>query len=96
MSTHRHRPGARSCHASGEHRASGCRAGYRLLGWRPRGVTVVQKDGAPGQRDAEEFIEVHRLDMVEVRDMLTACDMLLPSMTTAFLAFDKLVSMGQL
>ncbi|CAK0779473.1 hypothetical protein CVIRNUC_004783 [Coccomyxa viridis] len=55
-----------------------------------------QKDDAPGQRDAEEFIEVHRFDIVELRGMLTACDMLLPSMTTSFLAFNKLASMRQL
>ena len=56
-------------------------------------VTGVQKDDAPGQRDAEEFIEVHRFDVDELRRMLTSCDMLVPSMTTSFLAFNRLASM---
>ena len=55
---------------------------------------ALQKDDSPGQRDAEEFIEVHRVDLAELRSMLAASDMLLPSMTTAFLAFDKLQSLG--
>lgn len=75
---------------------SGYRAEYLLLCWQARVVAGMQKDNAPGQRDAEEFIEVHRLDMAEVRRMLTACDMLLPSMTTSFLAYDRLASMGHL
>ena len=67
-----------------------------LVGCRVAVVTGMQKDDAPGQRDAEEFIEVHRFDIAELRRMLAACDMLLPSMTTSFLAFDKLASMGRL
>ena len=66
------------------------------MGWRALVMTGMQKDDAPGQRDAEEFIEVHRFDIAELRGMLTACDMLLPSMTTSFLAFNKLASMRQL
>ena len=66
------------------------------MGWRATVVTGMQKDDAPGQRDAEEFIEVHRFDIAALKRMLTACDMLLPSMTTSFLAFDKLASMRQL
>ena len=56
----------------------------------------VQKDDTPGQRDAEEFIEVHRVDVAELKRMLTASDMLLPSMTSSYLAFDKLQILGHL
>ena len=70
--------------------------GLLPMGWRALVMTGMQKDDAPGQRDAEEFIEVHRFDIAELRGMLTACDMLLPSMTTSFLAFNKLASMRQL
>ena len=59
-------------------------------------LCAVQKDESPGQRDAEEFIEVHRVDVAELKQMLTASDMLLPSMTTSFLAFDRLQSLGHL
>ena len=59
-------------------------------------LPTLQRDDSPGQRDAEEFIEVHRMDLSELRRMLTASDMLLPSMTTTFLACDKLRSMGHL
>ena len=37
---------------------------------------------------------MHRVDLGELRRMLTGTDMLLPSMTTAFLAFDKLQRLG--
>ena len=39
---------------------------------------------------------MHRVDLAELRRMLTASDMLLPSMTTIYLAFDKLQSLGHL
>ena len=39
---------------------------------------------------------MHRMDLSKLRRMLTASDMLLPSMTTTFLAFDKLQSLGHL
>ena len=58
--------------------------------------SAVQKDESPGQRDAEEFMEVHRVDLGELSRMLTGADMLLPSITTSFLAFDKLQSLGRL
>jgi len=48
---------------------------------------TVQKDNTPGQRDA---------DVAELKRMLTASDMLLPSMTTSYLAFDKLQSLVHL
>ena len=60
------------------------------------GWTAVQRDDSPGQRDAEEFIEVHRVDVSELRRMLVTHDMLLPSMTTSFLAFEKLQGLGHL
>ncbi len=56
----------------------------------------MQRDDSPGQRDAEEFIEVNRVDLAELRRMLGVSDMLLPCMTTTYLAFDKLQSMGHL
>ena len=36
------------------------------------------------------------MDLGELRRMLTGTDMLLPSMTTAFLALDKLQRLGRL
>ena len=56
----------------------------------------MQRDDSPGQRDAEEFIEVHRVDVSELRRMLVTHDMLRPSMTTSFLAFEKLQGLGHL
>jgi hypothetical protein len=53
-------------------------------------VLSTQPDQDPGARDVEEFIEVHRVSVQQLRDMLTATDMLLPSMTTSFLALDRL------
>lgn len=55
-----------------------------------------QVDVAPGKRDAEEFIEVHRVGVARLRELLTSADMLLPSMTTSFLALDRLQTMGHL
>ena len=55
-----------------------------------------QADEAPGQRDAEEFIEVYRVSVAQLREMLSSTDMLLPSMTASFLALERLQQMGHL
>ena len=96
LSRHNAADQAHTCCTSGKPRVSGHVAESHLAGWPTTVVAGMQKDDAPGQRDAEEFIEVHRFDAAELRRMLVACDMLLPSMTTSFLAFDKLASMRQL
>ncbi|CAL8469918.1 g9460 [Coccomyxa elongata] len=53
-------------------------------------------DETPGQRDAEEFIEVHRVSVAQLRDMVTSTDMLLPTMTTSYMALERLKQMGHL
>jgi len=65
--------------------------------WRSKRPCMgAQADVAPGKRDAEEFIEVHRVGVAQLRELLTSADMLLPSMTTSFLALDRLQTMGHL
>lgn len=56
----------------------------------------LQPDQDPGARDDEEFIEVHRVGTTQLREMLTSADMLLPSLTSSFLALERLQQMGQL
>ena len=55
---------------------------------------LAQADGAPGERDIEEFIEVHRVGLAELRALMTGGDMLLPSVATCFLALDRLRCQG--
>jgi hypothetical protein len=53
-------------------------------------VVDPEKDESPGGRDKEEFIEVERVSIREVKKMLRTGEMLLPSITTAYWAFDWL------
>ena len=55
-----------------------------------------QADAAPGSRDAEEFIEVHRVSVPQLRQLLAHADVLLPTMTTCYMALDRLAQMGHL
>jgi hypothetical protein len=59
-------------------------------------VACVQADSMPGSRDAEEFIEVHRVGVPELRHLLTHADVLLPTMTTCYMALERLAHMGYL
>ena len=44
----------------------------------------------------EEFIEVHRVGMGELRRLMASGDMLLPSVATCFLALDRLRCLGHI
>ena len=59
-------------------------------------LAALQADETPGQRDAEEFIEVHRVSVAQLRDMLITTDMLLPTMTTSYMALERLKQTGHL
>ena len=56
----------------------------------------MQADEAPGSRDAEEFIEVHRVSIDQLRQLVSSGNMLLPSMATCFLALERLQAMNLL
>ena len=49
-----------------------------------------QADNAPGRRDAEEFIEVHRFAIKELRSIMVSGEMLLPSVSTCYMALERL------
>ena len=49
-----------------------------------------QADNNPGSRDSEEFIEIKRMKISEVKKLLRGGDMLLPSVTTCYWAFEWL------
>ncbi|KAK9818693.1 hypothetical protein WJX74_007454 [Apatococcus lobatus] len=49
-----------------------------------------QADLSPGSRDEQECIEVHRISIAELREIMHSGDMLLPSITTCFLALARL------
>ena len=76
----------------------------RRRGWAPMppwarpgrdaGAARAQADGAPGARDAEELIEVHRLGLPELAALMAGGDMLLPSVATCFLALERLRAQG--
>ena len=55
-----------------------------------------QEDSKPGLRDAEEFIEVHKVSIRELRAIMVSGSMLLPSITTCFLALEQLQEQGLL
>ncbi|PRW56079.1 NUDIX hydrolase domain-like [Chlorella sorokiniana] len=56
-----------------------------------------QPDEAPGRRDHEELtIEVVRVGLPELRRLMLSGDMLLPSVTTCFLALERLQQQGLL
>ena len=56
----------------------------------------MQADADPGDRDAEEFIEVHRVSVPQLRQLLAHADVLLPTMTTCYMALDRLAQLGYL
>ncbi len=45
-------------------------------------------------RDAEEFIEVHRLSIPELRKLLRTGDVMLPTISTCYMALEMLLEMG--
>ena len=51
---------------------------------------LSQADNAPGRRDAEEFIEVHRMSIKELRSVMVSGEMLLPSVSTCYMALERL------
>eukprot|EP00775_Hariotina_reticulata_P009708 gene9708-9867_t len=60
-------------------------------------VIDPQPDPNPGSRDAEEAsMEVLRVSVSEFRQLMVSGEMLLPSITTAYMALDKLTSLGYL
>lgn len=50
----------------------------------------MQTDKKPGSRDPEEFIEIHRVSLGDLRRIMLSGEMLLPSVTTCFLALERL------
>ncbi|KAI7843822.1 hypothetical protein COHA_002720 [Chlorella ohadii] len=57
----------------------------------------AEADEAPGRRDHEELtIEVVRVGLPELRRLMLSGDMLLPSVTTCFLALERLQEQGLL
>ena len=56
----------------------------------------TQNDLAPGARDAEEFITIHRVGLPELRCIMVSGDMLLPSVATCFLALERMRADGLL
>lgn len=55
-----------------------------------------QADEEPGPRDTEEYIEVYRVGIPELKEIVKSGDMTLPSMTTCFLALDRLAELEML
>jgi len=53
-----------------------------------------QEDTAPGKRDLEELIEVHRVPLRRLRAIMTSGEMLLPSVSTCYMALEKLRELG--
>lgn len=47
-----------------------------------------------GKQDAEEFIEIHRMSIASLREVMRSGNMLLPSVTTAFMAIEELQRRG--
>ena len=60
------------------------------------GTDLPQEDASPGPRDHEEYIEVHRVDIAQLRQLMTSGDMLLPSLATCFLALERLAALQHL
>ena len=57
---------------------------------------LKQVDQNPGSREAEELIEVQRLDIPELQKLMVSGNMLLPSVATCFMGLDNLRSQGLL
>ncbi|GAB4819899.1 hypothetical protein N2152v2_006945 [Parachlorella kessleri] len=55
-----------------------------------------QPDAEPAPRDYEEFIEVLRVGIPELRRLMRSGDMMLPSVATCFWALDELAQLGYL
>lgn len=55
-----------------------------------------QPDPDPGARDEEEYIQVVRVSLPELRRLMVGGDMLLPSVATCFLALEVLQQQGHL
>lgn len=53
-------------------------------------VCNPQQDTDPGHRDTEEFIEIKRMKISDVKKILRSGDLLLPSVTTCYWAFEWL------
>lgn len=53
-------------------------------------VVGCGKDERPGTRDQEEFIEVERVTVRRLREIMRSGEMMLPSITTAYWAFEWL------
>ena len=104
METHKTLEGAARAELSEEaHLAGGelhlllddCPEGIAEVKWcrnrfTPFIVLGPEKDENPGHRDQEEFIEVERVSIKRLRTLLRSGDMMLPSVTTAYWAFEWL------
>ena len=53
-------------------------------------------DTAPGERDAEELLEVSRVPLARLRDLALAGQLLLPSVGAVALALHRLRALGHL
>eukprot|EP00884_Botryococcus_braunii_P018785 jgi/Botrbrau1/5590/Bobra.97_2s0018.1 len=49
-----------------------------------------QEDKEPGARDEAEFMEIHRVGLEALRELMQSGDMQLPSLATCYLALDRL------
>uniref|UniRef100_A0A7S0WJV1 Nudix hydrolase domain-containing protein n=1 Tax=Chlamydomonas leiostraca TaxID=1034604 RepID=A0A7S0WJV1_9CHLO len=59
-------------------------------------VVDAEADPTPGTRDAEEYIQVQRVPVSELRRLLVAGDMMLPSIVTAQMALAHLEAAGEI
>lgn len=64
--------------------------------FKPFLIIDPQPDANPGERDAEEVIELHRVTVERFRELLYSGDVMLPSMTTGFMGLDWLKENGYL
>jgi len=65
--------------------------------FRPYLIIDPKPDPNPGARDPEEFgIEIEKVSISELKNIMSSGQMMLPSITTCFFALDKLKEMGYL
>jgi len=57
-------------------------------------VIDAEKDEQPRQKDEEEIIEVHKVCLEDLHNIMISGKLQLPSLATCYLAFERLKSMG--
>ena len=58
-------------------------------------VIAPEVDSAPGQRDKEEFIQIVRVSIPELKKIMRSGEMLLPSVTTCWWALEHLMDLEE-